>query len=171
MTNLKPGLLKLRQAVPSKAKALSALAYRSKAFWNYSDAFMANCRNELTYCTEQLLDLSLHFYVAESAQKIIGFYALKTISNDTIELEALFVEPKYIGTGVGRQLFDHAKNLAAKLGATDLIIQSDPNAEGFYIKAGAINSGQRESENIPGRYLTLLKISLNSNCTGFSDRI
>lgn len=46
------------------------------------------------------------------------------------------------------------------LGATKLIIQGDPNAERFYLAAGAVLTGTRESGSIPGRYLPTFAINL-----------
>lgn len=77
-----------------------------------------------------------------------------------IELDSLFVEPEHIGKGFGRLLIEHAKSTAAKMGATRLIIQGDPNAERFYLAAGAFVTGTRESGSIPGRYLPTFAIDL-----------
>jgi GNAT superfamily N-acetyltransferase len=60
-------------------------------------------------------------------------------------LEDLWVDPVAIGSGVGRRLFDHAVVTAAGLGLTSLLIESDPNAEGFYLAMGAERIGERDS--------------------------
>ena len=67
--------------------------------------------------------------VAELRSEIVGFYALEYLYESEFELEALFVEPKYIGSGIGRALITHATNYAAAFGGDTLIIQCDPNAE------------------------------------------
>jgi hypothetical protein len=46
------------------------------------------------------------------------------------------------------------------MGATKLIIQGDPNAERFYIAAGGVRTGTRESASIPGRFLPTFAIDL-----------
>ena len=51
-------------------------------------------------------------------------------------------------------------NYAAGLGGSTLTIQGDPNAEKFYLAAGARHSGTRESASIPGRFLPTFSISL-----------
>ncbi len=48
------------------------------------------------------------------------------------ELDLLFVEPAALGIGVGRQLFGWACQRARRLGASSLVILSDPSARGFY---------------------------------------
>jgi GNAT superfamily N-acetyltransferase len=102
----------------------------------------------------------MRFGVLESAGIVIGFYALAAQSGQVMELEALFVEPRFIGKGFGRLLIEDAKSVAAALGATLLVIQGDPNAERFYLAAGGVLSGTRESGSIPGRFLPTFRVSL-----------
>jgi len=150
----------IRPAFPGEADLLSALALRSKAYWGYSPEFMDACREELSYSPGQIKNPEFAFMVADLAGVLIGFYALKRLSAVDFELEALFVEPVYIGQGVGRALMDHAKWAAGDLGGKMLIIQSDPHAEKFYRAAGGRPAGQRESGSIPGRHVPLLTIRL-----------
>jgi len=98
--------------------------------------------------------------VAERNGEIAGFYALEKISANAFELEALFVEPEYIGSGVGRRLIQHALSIVAARSGTVLSIQGDPNAERFYLAAGAKLVGSRESESVPGRFLPLFEITI-----------
>ena len=79
-----------------------------------------------------------------------------------IELGALFVEPAMIGCGAGGALLRHASGVARKLGARTLTIQGDPNADGFYLSAGARRAGDRPSGSIPGRRLPLFELGLES---------
>jgi GNAT superfamily N-acetyltransferase len=76
-------------------------------------------------------------------------------------LDALFVEPAHIGTGIGRLLIQHALQTLADCGAVRLIIQGDANATEFYKAAGARQTGARESGSIPGRYLPLFESEIN----------
>ena len=150
----------VRSARASEAKALSELAFRSKAHWGYSDAFMQSCRNELTYTPQQIESERFSFAVADANGSTVGFYALEQLSPDEVELEALFVEPHCIGKGYGRTLVAHAKDQAAKMGARSLLIQGDPNAERFYKAVDGVPVGTRESGSVRGRYLPLFKIDL-----------
>jgi predicted N-acetyltransferase YhbS len=77
-------------------------------------------------------------------------------------LAALFVEPRYIGQGVGRSLIEHAKIDARKDRARSLLVQGDPNATNFYRAAGGVQIGERESASIPGRYLPEFRIPLEA---------
>jgi N-acetylglutamate synthase-like GNAT family acetyltransferase len=152
----------IRPARVDEARLLSDLALRSKAHWGYSQEFIERCRAELTYSAEQILAEHMRFFVLERAQRVVGFYALKRLSRIEIELEAMFVDPAFIGSGFGRRLMEHAKSVAASMGATQLTIQSDPYAERFYTAAGGVVTGTRESASIPGRYLPTPAIDLAS---------
>jgi predicted N-acetyltransferase YhbS len=59
-------------------------------------------------------------------------------------LAALFVDPAYIGTGIGRSLIRHTIRALSEQHAKRLIIQGDPNASQFHIAAGARQIGYRE---------------------------
>ena len=148
----------LRRATPSDAEDLSQLALRSKAHWGYDSVFLGQCRDELTYTPEQL-DSELIFLL-EDRDRVFGFYGSSGPVNDSVELDAMFVDPPYIGRGLGRQLFEHAKVIAAGLNVGSLIIQSDPQAAEFYRRCGALDWGRRESESVPGRFLPVLRIQL-----------
>jgi N-acetylglutamate synthase-like GNAT family acetyltransferase len=150
----------IRPARVEEARLLSDLALRSKAHWGYSAKFIEQCREELSYSEQQLRAEHMRFFVIESLQRVAGFYALKRLSANEMELEAMFVEPASIGQGFGRLLIDHAKSVASAMGAKRLVIQSDPYAEHFYVAAGGVVIGTRESASIPGRFLPTLAIEV-----------
>jgi GNAT superfamily N-acetyltransferase len=152
----------IRLARPDEAGLLSALAVRSKAYWGYPDEFMAACHAELTYAPEQIDAPQYTFCVCTIGDSIVGFHALLQLTADTVELDALFVEPQHIGSGFGRKLIEHAKDHARQLGASIIVIQGDPNAENFYLAAGAVHSGGRESNSIAGRQLPVFTINLTA---------
>jgi GNAT superfamily N-acetyltransferase len=79
---------------------------------------------------------------------------------DTLDLDKLFVEPKWIRTGVGRALLAHAIVEARRRGADRLTIVSDPYAAGFYQRNGARRIGEAPSDAIPGRSLPLYEVRL-----------
>lgn len=150
----------LRNAVRSEAALLSALALRSKAYWGYDPPFLEACRDELTYRPARIDDARFRFVVADIDGAVAGFYALEHSGDRAFELEALFVEPGYIGTGIGRALIEDAKRAVHAAGGTRLVIQGDPNAAAFYTAAGARPIGSRPSASIPGRDLPLYEITI-----------
>ncbi len=163
MHNTSLGTITIRAAVTDDADFLSALALRSKAHWGYSAQFLEACRQELRYTAQQIDSSRYSFAVAELGGAIVGFYAIEKLSAIASELEALFVERAYIGQGIGRVLMEHAKRTAKAQGAEVLVIQGDPNAQGFYLATGALPTGQRESTSIPGRYLPTFAVRLKGN--------
>jgi GNAT superfamily N-acetyltransferase len=149
-----------RDALPTDATDLSELAFCSKAHWGYTAEFMQACRRELTVIPESIAGDDIQYVVAVIKRELAGFYALENLTDKRIELGALFMEPKYIGQGIGRQLMARAKAHAIKLGANTMTIQGDPHALEFYRAAGARVIGEMESGSIPGRFLPLLEIPL-----------
>lgn len=151
------GTRAVRRARPDEAATLSALALRSKAYWGYEPNFLAACRPELTIRAETIEAGDV--YLLEEGRRAVGFYSLARWKAD-IELSHFFVDPPYIGSGAGRALWEHAVERACALGFERLLIQSDPNAEGFYLRLGAHRIGDVPSSAREGRLLPLLLYSL-----------
>lgn len=147
----------IREARQSESFLLTEIALSSKAYWGYSEEFMLACRDELNVSIDKISSETFTYYVCESNAEVIGYYALEKLNQKEAELEALFVKPKYIGTGVGRILMEHALHYAKSCGFYTLKILSDPNAENFYLASGAVREGELESESVKGRYLPVLK--------------
>ena len=152
----------------SEATLLSDLAMRSKAYWGYSNEFMEKCRDELSVQAFDIENRNFQYLVGELNNEIVGFYALERLSQLELELEALFVEPKEIGAGIGGALIRHAKKRAAGLGGQVLKIQGDPHAEKFYRAAGGVLTGTQESASIGGRYLPMFEINLSCSLTAIT---
>lgn len=149
----------IRPARPEEAAFLTALAFRSKAYWGYDIDFMEACRGALTLTSDVVARGVVR--VLEAARDVVGFYSLAPWRGD-IELLHFFVDPAAMGNGVGRRLLTDALDRASKLGYRRLLIQADPNAEGFYLKLGAERIGQVPSEAIAGRELPLLIFQLGA---------
>ncbi|GAA0575970.1 hypothetical protein GCM10010172_70880 [Paractinoplanes ferrugineus] len=73
----------------------------------------------------------------------------------------LWIDPAFIGRGIGRALWEHATHVAADLGFTSLLIDADPHAEGFYRAMGATRVGESASTAVPGRLLPQLRFVLS----------
>jgi len=154
--------VRLRRPEPGEAATLGDIGWRSKAHWGYDDAFMHACRDELTVSEESLTDPSEYWQLAEVDGRIAGYVGLVPESADTAEIEALFVEPEFIGSGIGRLLLLAATDAAKARGYTGIVIQSDPDAAGFYEKMGAKRVGDRPSDSVPGRNLPLYVLDLTT---------
>jgi GNAT superfamily N-acetyltransferase len=148
----------IRRARPEEAATLSALALRSKAHWGYDAEFLAACRGDLTLSAEDVASSTV--YVCDGVDAPVGFYRLLLQDDGVAELDALFVEPAAMGQGVGRSLWRHAVATATKLGCSEMLWQSDPQAEGFYLAMGAQRAGESESTVMPGRMLPFIRFRL-----------
>lgn len=157
------GPLNIRLASPEEAGFLSGLALRSKGHWGYSQCFLDSCRAELTVDPDRIGTANYQCFVAANGNTVVGFYILENVSDVVYELAALFVEPKYIGRGVGQSLIQHAVSLVSEKNAERLIIQSDPNATHFFLAMGAQQIGTRESGSISGRFLPVFQIEIENH--------
>ena len=149
----------IRPAHASEAAALSALALRSKSHWRYTPEQLEVFRGELTLDPVHISEKRAH--VAEEAGAIVGFYTLTSLNDAEVELEHIFVEPAALGRGIGTRLFRHACELARGSGFEILVIQSDPNAAGFYRSLGARLEREIPS-SIPGRSIPYFTYRLGS---------
>jgi len=149
----------LRPAMSDDARALTALALRSKAYWGYDDAFMKACVAELTITPERIKTEDMT--VAETDGVIAGMVALASGASDNArELEDMFVDTPFIGSGLGARLMAHAEDTARAQGAAHIDVDADPNAQGFYEKCGYRLTGSSPSASMPGRTLPRLRLDL-----------
>jgi GNAT superfamily N-acetyltransferase len=147
----------IRIAHASEAQAISDLAFRSKSHWEYTPDQLEVFRGELTITPDQVTQKRAH--VAEESGAIVGFYTLAALNENEAELEHIFVDPDRLTRGVGSQLFRHACEIARVSGARTLVVQSDPNAAGFYHALGAKLEIDIPS-SIPGRTIPYFTYSL-----------
>ncbi len=149
--------MSIRSAQVDEAQLLSDLALRSKAHWGYDAAFLQSCRPVLTVEVSSIE--AGWVYAIEIAGRVAGFYSLKPL-DDAIDLDMLFVDPSAIGEGCGARLFRHACERARQLGGVRLTVESDPNAEPFYVRMGMARYAEQESNVQEGRMLPLLALEL-----------
>lgn len=143
---------------PALAAQFTTLVRAAKAHWGYPEEWMQTWQTDLTVLPEEV-EKELFFYV-EQEGRICGLYGLFTSSEeDEIELEHLWIEPEFIGNGLGGKLFHHALQTAREQQAKQIRILSDPHAEAFYLHMGAKREGEKPSA-IPGRVLPILRYYL-----------
>lgn len=149
----------IRRARPEECEALSALALRSKAYWGYDAAFMAMCRDELTLRQDRVEHGA--YFAAVVGGRIAGLYALGPLGGGDTDVLLFFVDPPFIGAGVGRAMFAHLAAEARRAGYRRVIIEADPGAAPFYERMGARPDGTAASASIPGRVLPRLVYDLD----------
>ena len=140
----------LREPAPSELAALSALCQRAKAHWDYPADMQAAFRDELTLRPADLEQDAI--MIAEDKRGIAGMVQLSKRGEHAI-LDKLYIEPDRMGEGAGKMLYVWACRIARENGASDLLIDADPNAAAFYERMGAVRQGTAPSGSIPGRQL------------------
>ncbi len=146
----------IRDARAGESGALSELMLRSKAHWGYGADLLERWRAGLVV-TEEMIAAG-EVFVAERGGEVLGVGAVVDEPPD-VELDTCFVEPAAIGTGIGRVLVETALARAREAGARTMRVVSDPNAEAFYARLGAVRVGEVPSD-VPGRSLPLLRFDL-----------
>jgi GNAT superfamily N-acetyltransferase len=74
-------------------------------------------------------------FVATVRADLVGWAAAIQQPN-LLWLDDLWVDPGWMGQGIGRQLFRHAERLGRQSGAARMEWEAEPNAIGFYEKMG-----------------------------------
>lgn len=156
------GSISLRRATAADADALSALAFRSKTSWGYDREFMERAHPALSVPAQYLEESAVYVLMRDGA--IAGFFGFIVKSGEAV-LNDFWIEPASIGTGLGRILWQHVLERAAALGYGKFLIQSDPNAEGFYLHMGAQRAGTRIAPET-GRALPLLQYDMRESPKG-----
>jgi GNAT superfamily N-acetyltransferase len=141
----------IRLAREDEIEALEALARRSKAHWGYDDSFMRAAAADLVVPRELVARGGV--FVAERGDARVGFASL-----DGATLRDLWIDPPYIGSGLGAVLFTHVMSAARAATIARVRIESDPNAAAFYARMGARRAGSVASTVVPGRELPVFEM-------------
>ncbi len=93
----------------------------------------------LENCQESIIDKGGFIYFARYQHKIAGCFSLIPLSDGTLELGKMAVDPNYQGLKIGQQLLQFAIDLAKEKGYKKLILYSStrlPTALHVYRKYG-----------------------------------
>lgn len=127
--------IRIRRADPHEAEALTALIMRSKAHWGYSQQQLDGWRSALTISAEAISRDAV--YCAEVDGRLAGVAHLKLLNATEALLDDLFIEPAFIGAGIGAALWRQAVAVARQHGATAIVLDADRHAIPFYQHMGA----------------------------------
>ena len=135
--------IEIRHGDPARdAPRIRELTEASKAHWGYDAELVREWADglDLTPGSPRWPEL----YVAESDGEIVAWVGLLP-GGALCVLDDLWVDPSWIGRGVGGRLFRFAMKRARELGARRMEWGSDPNAVGFYERMGAGHRGEQMS--------------------------
>ncbi len=141
------------QIIPAQiedASLLTIIAIASKNHWNYTQNQMVSWIPELIVSEDSIKNNVV--YKLLEGNETVGFYMLKKSNEKFVDLEFLFLLPIWIGKGYGKLLLQHAIEKTKTLGALNIKVVSDPNAEGFYANFGFKKIANKKT-NVPDRFL------------------
>ncbi len=147
----------IRRARPDEAAALTALALRAKAHWPYGEDLMAVFRRTIVITAG---DIAAHLVLVHETGGTVDGFGVLVGHGAEAELDHLWVDPPAIGRGVGRRMFAAFAEAARAGGAVRIVLNSDPFAEAFYLRLGAVRIGDHPVAEIPGRVLPRMAFAL-----------
>jgi GNAT superfamily N-acetyltransferase len=155
--------LRIREAVPADARAIAEIhvrswqtAYRGQLTDEYLDGLSVEDRLEQHRRSLEEPPAEWRTWVAQEAGDVAGF-AVTGPSQDadaterTGEVYAIYQEPARLGTGAGRELFDHAVGDLRRRGfvaATLWVLETNERARRFYEVAGWAPDGTVSTERV-----------------------
>lgn len=151
-------MLDIRVLPESSLGDASDLCVRAKSHWGYDPAFISLCVPALTVTSDDLATSEV--VGAFRDEQLVGVAQLVSRDREAV-LDKLFVEPQFIGTGIGRALFEWAVQRSTEWGATKITIESDPFAVPAYKAFGCTQVGLTSSSPT-GRELPIMEYLLGT---------
>ena len=145
----------IRRGSAAEGGRLKEIAIASKGHWGYEPERVREWADRGDFGRETLERLAL--FVAEAEGRTIAWASVES-REQAAWLADLWVEPAWIGKGVGTLLFHRAADHARTSGAHVLEWEAEPNALGFYEKMGARRL--RDSTSEWGRTLSVMGVDL-----------
>lgn len=142
----------IKRAERSDFETLSKISVESKKHWGYPDEWMKLWIKDLMISSEYIEQNFVYKVMIEV--EIAGFISLEE-DKEVYEIAHLWIKPKFMRMGLGKMLLNKVVANVVKPGG-EILVESDPNAEQFYINLGFETFGKKES--LPkGRFLPLMK--------------
>lgn len=149
----------LRPARIEERAVLDDICFRSKAHWGYDETFLEAVREQIRVRPDAL-KYGRVWVAVDGGDHPCGIVEVDAVDRDTADLTLLFVAPETLRAGIGRALYEKALALARQLGASELLIDSDPQAAAFYTIMGATRTGA-EPTGYQGRLLPRFRVQIS----------
>jgi GNAT superfamily N-acetyltransferase len=147
------GQLAIRPGRLTDSGRLREILARAKGHWGYHAELLRRWVDGYDF---ELLFRTHEVFVAEVAGEIAAWASLVPPVERIAVLDDLWVEPAWMGNGIGSRLFVTARTRAAKLRAAQLEWEAEPNALGFYERMGG--RCVREGTSEWGRRLQIMAV-------------
>jgi GNAT superfamily N-acetyltransferase len=154
--------LRIRAGHPDETGLLRQIAIAAKSHWGYDRTWVRQWVEHGGFSDEALGGRDIH--VAEVDGQLVG-WAATVRKGDICWLDDLWIDPPWIGKGIGSQLWRHVAALASAQGAARLEWEAEPNAIGFYEKMGGRYLRDSDS-NEWGRVLPIMGVTLHRQGPG-----
>lgn len=128
-------------ATPVDSDLLSDIAIESKGHWGYPRETLELWRKDLRIAPAYIDAHTVRIIRVDA--EAAGFFAIK--NEEEPILDHLWLLPRFIGKGIGALAFKEILRECRQLGIREFVIVSDPDAEGFYLRQGAVRIGEVES--------------------------
>jgi ribosomal protein S18 acetylase RimI-like enzyme len=148
--------MKIERATINDNEILSDITKKSKAFWGYSEEQILEWNDNLTI-SKNYIESNYTFKLLNE-NTVIGYYSY-IIEKPGVKLDNLFVLPEYIGKGFGKYLVDDFLTRMRNQKIKKITLDSDPNAEEFYLKIGFKKIGELET-SIKNRFMPIMEMEL-----------
>lgn len=149
----------IEKATANDNEILTVLTKKSKAYWGYSEEQIEMWSEVLTISKEYIATKSVYKLVVNN--EIVGYYSFFNESEETIELDNLFVWPDFIGKGFGQILMKDFLLRLENSGIKKVVLDAEPKAEKFYEKIGFVKVGEIQT-SIKDRFLPKMELLLDS---------
>ena len=126
--------MRVRPAGGHEGERLREIAIAAKSHWGYDRERVESWAADGDFSAGGLR--AKHAVVAEVDGRVVAWAGLIP-NGETCWLDDLWVEPAWMGRGVGSALFRRAAEQAAGLGCTTMEWEAEPHAVGFYERMGA----------------------------------
>jgi GNAT superfamily N-acetyltransferase len=130
--------LNIRATHAADHQPICSVILTAKAHWGYSAAQMQQWQEDLLPSKESLEEWPS--FLAEVDGQVVGFVQVDPGATPW-ELVSCFVQPAFMRSGIGAALLRKISEVAASQEQEVLHVDSDPNAESFYLSQGAISIG------------------------------
>jgi len=148
----------VRKAVRGDLGKLNELAVGSEAYWGYDEDHMSAFKRRYAIRNNHLE--KGHVFVIEKNGGILGFYHL-TAKESGFELEHFYIDPRYLGKGLGQTLWGHLRAFCIHRRIREVTIVCNDLVKVFYLKMGAAFLGRIESKVDRGTMIAKLKYRMN----------
>jgi len=110
----------IRRAEGRDSGRLTEISFAAKRYWGYPEAYFEIWRKELTITEEYIVRNDV--FTADADLVTAGYYSIVHVQEGFWAgelfvaaghwLEHIFIDPAYIGRGIGRRLMEHAVGCA-----------------------------------------------------------